>query len=79
MNCSKETIWHFTCYDCKGWWSIAASDNWKPPLAKGNWTINLYRPVRDQLTDLYCPHCGKNQTNAATLQTLIDENTDILG
>ena len=64
MNYSKETIWHFTCYSCKGWWSIAASDNWKPPPAKGNWTINLY-----------CPHCGKNQTNAATLQTLIDEES----
>ena len=27
---SKETIWHFSCYDCKGWWSIAATDGWEP-------------------------------------------------
>lgn len=27
---TKEIIWHFTCKMCKGWWSIAASDNWKP-------------------------------------------------
>ena len=23
MKYSKEIIWHFTCYFCKGWWSIA--------------------------------------------------------
>ncbi len=27
---SKEIIWHFSCYDCKGWWSIAATDGWEP-------------------------------------------------
>jgi len=30
MSYSKETIWHFTCEFCKGWWSIAASDEWHP-------------------------------------------------
>lgn len=29
-NISKETIWHFVCDSCKGWWSIANSDDWKP-------------------------------------------------
>ena len=27
---SKETILHFTCEECKGWWSIAVMDNWVP-------------------------------------------------
>ena len=26
----KETIWHFSCEECGGWWSIAAVDNWQP-------------------------------------------------
>jgi len=26
----KEIIWHFSCKDCMGWWSIAVSDNWQP-------------------------------------------------
>lgn len=26
----KEIIWHFTCDHCRGWWSIAVSDDWKP-------------------------------------------------
>ena len=30
MKVSKETIWHFTCQSCDGYWSIAASDNWVP-------------------------------------------------
>ena len=30
MNCSKETIWHFTCEHCLGWWSVASHDKWKP-------------------------------------------------
>jgi len=27
---TKETIWHFSCKECNGWWSIANTDNWKP-------------------------------------------------
>ena len=27
---NKETIWHFSCKECNGWWSIANTDNWKP-------------------------------------------------
>ncbi len=30
MQVYKETIWHFTCKACTGFWSIAASDNWVP-------------------------------------------------
>ena len=30
MNVYKETIWHFTCKVCSGFWSIAASDKWTP-------------------------------------------------
>ena len=30
MKYSKEVLWHFTCEFCKGWWSIAASDEWHP-------------------------------------------------
>ena len=37
MSYSKEVIWHFSCYDCKGWWSIAATDGWEPRK-------NLYCP-----------------------------------
>ena len=50
MRYSKEILWHFTCYFCKGWWSIAASDSiiddaWQPDISK----------------NLYCPHCGRDQ------------------
>ena len=60
MHYSKEIIWHFTCYSCKGWWSIAASEDHKTlaPVAYKN---------------LYCPHCGRNQRNSSTLKVLIDE------
>ena len=30
MQVYKETIWHFTCKGCNGFWSIAASDEWVP-------------------------------------------------
>ncbi len=30
MQVYKETIWHFTCKSCTGFWSIAASDEWVP-------------------------------------------------
>ena len=30
MRVNKETIWHFTCQSCDGYWSIAASDKWVP-------------------------------------------------
>jgi len=30
MRVSKETIWHFVCQSCNGFWSIAASDKWEP-------------------------------------------------
>jgi len=30
MQVYKETIWHFTCNACTGFWSIAASDEWVP-------------------------------------------------
>jgi hypothetical protein len=27
---SKEILYHFVCEKCKGWWSIALTDAWKP-------------------------------------------------
>ena len=30
VSVNKETIWHFSCKECNGWWSIANTDNWKP-------------------------------------------------
>ncbi len=27
---TREVIFHFTCEDCKGWWSIASHYKWKP-------------------------------------------------
>lgn len=27
---NKETIWHFTCKECSGYWSIAVMDAWRP-------------------------------------------------
>ncbi len=30
ISTSKETIWHFSCSYCKGWWSIASHDDWDP-------------------------------------------------
>ena len=29
-NANKETIWHFTCKVCNGFWSIAVMDQWRP-------------------------------------------------
>ena len=53
MNYSKEIIWHFTCYFCKGWWSIAASEDWQPNASIG---FSLAA-----VKNFYCPHCGRNQ------------------
>lgn len=30
IRVDKETIWHFTCSKCHGWWSIASMDDWYP-------------------------------------------------
>jgi hypothetical protein len=30
MKIDKETIWHFTCKICKGYWTIASMDDWIP-------------------------------------------------
>jgi len=30
MQVYKETIWHFTCQSCNGFWTVAASDKWVP-------------------------------------------------
>ena len=30
MKVNKETIWHFTCKVCNGFWSIAVMDAWRP-------------------------------------------------
>jgi hypothetical protein len=30
MPGTKETIWHFTCEECNGFWSIAVMDAWRP-------------------------------------------------
>ena len=27
---NKETIWHFSCSECNGFWSIAVMDKWLP-------------------------------------------------
>jgi hypothetical protein len=49
MNYSKkkETIWHFICDFCNGWWSIAEGVDWKP----------------GSLKNFYCPHCGKERSD----------------
>ena len=50
MSYSKETIWHFTCKFCKGWWSIAAEDDGWSPRFDG---------TANRTKNLYCPHCGR--------------------
>lgn len=30
MNHVVESIHHFTCEHCKGWWSIATHERWQP-------------------------------------------------
>ena len=30
MNVSSEVIWHYTCQECLGWFSIASHSNYKP-------------------------------------------------
>ena len=47
MKYSREILWHFTCEECKGWWSFASSDDWHPLSAS--------------VSQFYCPHCGENQ------------------
>ena len=29
---SKETIWSFTCTECKNWWSYSTNGSWYPRL-----------------------------------------------
>ena len=64
MNYSKkrETIWHFTCDICKGWWSIAEGTEWKP-----------YGPK-----NLYCPHCGEKCDDDIKVKYEGDDYTGIL-
>ena len=38
-----EKIYHFTCSDCKNWWSYASSHDGLPLYMQQNFT---------------CPHCG---------------------
>jgi len=47
---SKETIWHFTCKECEGWWSYNRGEGWRPTKA------------------MFCPHCGKEQGEFASLE-----------
>ena len=56
MNYSKETLWHFTCEFCKGWWSIAAAE--AHPQVIPAQAIEWYPDVAKKL---FCPHCGKDQ------------------
>jgi len=30
MERNREIIWHLVCTDCKGWWSVATMEDWKP-------------------------------------------------
>jgi len=30
IRATVEYIWHFSCADCLGWWSIASHENYKP-------------------------------------------------
>ena len=30
MERSREIIWHLVCTHCKGWWSVATMEDWKP-------------------------------------------------
>jgi hypothetical protein len=46
MNRSKEIIYHFTCENCKNWWSYATQDEWWP---------------RGPRRLMWCPHCGYKQ------------------
>jgi rRNA maturation endonuclease Nob1 len=32
MKIDKETIWHFVCPKCMGWFSIASMDDWTPKI-----------------------------------------------
>ena len=42
-----ECIFHFTCGECKNWWSYAREDK---QLPSGKRTWKVYQ---------YCPHCGQ--------------------
>lgn len=43
LKYSKEILYHFSCSECKNWWSYALSPN-TPDL----------KPVKS----FSCPHCG---------------------
>jgi len=56
MKPEKETLYHFVCDHCSGWWSIAATDGWTPET----WS-NLYKQkYRSNISKkMFCPWCGE--------------------
>ena len=46
-----ETLYHFTCDKCKGWWSHATI----PTVIYG---ADLHLPPN---IDFFCPHCGADE------------------
>ena len=46
-----ETLYHFTCGKCKGWWSYATI-----PTAIYDVDLHLSSNI-----DIFCPHCGANE------------------
>jgi hypothetical protein len=46
---SVEILYHFTCEECKNWWSIAT----EPPRSRYLVGKDGWRPK-----EMWCPHCG---------------------
>ena len=49
MNIEKETIYHFTCKECKGWFSIATMEDWIPTKLYCPHCGNLFKFLEMQL------------------------------
>ena len=62
MNVEKETIYHFTCKECKGWFSIATMEDWQP--------TKLYCP--------YCGIKDDIENNPVTSGLTVNQNSAII-
>ena len=56
MKPTKESLHHFVCDYCSGWWSIATEDAWDPEkwskIYKNKYKSNIKKKM-------YCPWCGE--------------------
>ena len=52
---TTEILYHYTCGQCKNWWSYATTPRTYDTV--GQWEVTLRDPEIDR-AELTCPHCG---------------------